>query len=49
MTRFADLNVDQDILDALTTKGIEDSFPIQEQTIPLSLPGQDVIGQAKTG
>ena len=38
VTRFADLNVDQDILDALTTKGIEDSFPIQEQTIPLSLP-----------
>ncbi|OCG75565.1 DEAD/DEAH box helicase [Microbacterium sediminis] len=49
MTAFADLGVDQDIIDALTAKGIADAFPIQEQTIPLSLPGQDVIGQAKTG
>ncbi|WP_040164998.1 DEAD/DEAH box helicase [Microbacterium gorillae] len=49
MTSFADLGVDQDILDALAAKGIVDAFPIQEQTIPLSLPGQDVIGQAKTG
>ncbi|CAI9386652.1 DEAD/DEAH box helicase [Microbacterium sp. T2.11-28] len=49
MTTFADLGVDQDIVDALTTKGIVDAFPIQEQTIPLGLPGQDIIGQAKTG
>ena len=39
MTTFADLGVDQDILDALAHKGIVDAFPIQEQTIPLSLPG----------
>ncbi|MGO3320751.1 MAG: DEAD/DEAH box helicase, partial [Microbacterium gubbeenense] len=49
MTAFADLAIDQDILDQLAAKGIEDAFPIQEQTIPISLPGQDVIGQAKTG
>jgi len=49
MTAFADLGIDQDILDQLVAKGIEDAFPIQEQTIPISLPGQDVIGQAKTG
>lgn len=49
MTLFSDLKIDQDIVDALTAKGIETAFPIQEQTIPLSLPGQDVIGQAKTG
>ncbi|WP_308493633.1 DEAD/DEAH box helicase [Microbacterium terrisoli] len=49
MTTFADLGVDQDIIDALSARGITDSFPIQEQTIPLSLPGQDIIGQAKTG
>ena len=49
MTTFAELGVDQDIVDALTTKGIVDAFPIQEQTIPLGLPGQDIIGQAKTG
>ena len=49
MTRFADLSIEHDIIEALASKGIEDAFPIQEQTIPLSLPGQDVIGQAKTG
>jgi superfamily II DNA/RNA helicase len=49
VTTFAELGVDQDIVDALASKGIVDSFPIQEQTIPLSLPGQDIIGQAKTG
>ncbi|WP_307295728.1 DEAD/DEAH box helicase [Microbacterium natoriense] len=49
MTTFADLGIDQDIIDALASKGIVDAFPIQEQTIPLGLPGQDIIGQAKTG
>jgi len=49
VTTFADLGVDQDIVEALAAKGIVDSFPIQEQTIPLGLPGQDIIGQAKTG
>ncbi|WP_141918682.1 DEAD/DEAH box helicase [Klugiella xanthotipulae] len=37
------------MVDALATKGISDAFPIQEQTIPLALTGQDIIGQAKTG
>lgn len=49
MTSFAELGVDQDIVDALSERGIVDAFPIQEQTIPLGLPGQDIIGQAKTG
>lgn len=49
MTTFADLGIDQDIVEALAAKGIVDAFPIQEQTIPLGLPGQDIIGQAKTG
>lgn len=49
LTTFADLGVDQDIVEALASKGIIDAFPIQEQTIPLGLPGQDIIGQAKTG
>jgi superfamily II DNA/RNA helicase len=49
MTTFADLGVDQDIVETLAAKGIVDTFPIQEQTIPLGLPGQDIIGQAKTG
>ncbi|WP_394358279.1 DEAD/DEAH box helicase [Leucobacter tenebrionis] len=37
------------MVDALTEKGITEAFPIQEQTIPLALTGQDIIGQAKTG
>jgi superfamily II DNA/RNA helicase len=45
---FADLNIDADIIEALASKGIVDPFPIQEQTIPLALGGQDIIGQAKT-
>lgn len=49
MTTFAELGVDQDIVDVLAARGIIDAFPIQEQTIPLGLPGQDIIGQAKTG
>jgi superfamily II DNA/RNA helicase len=46
---FADLGVDQDMVDALATHNIIEPFPIQEQTIPLGLSGQDMIGQAKTG
>lgn len=49
MTTFADMGIDADIVEALAEKGIVDAFPIQEQTIPLGLPGQDIIGQAKTG
>ncbi|MFT4137265.1 DEAD/DEAH box helicase [Microbacterium sp.] len=49
MTTFVELGVDQDIVDSLAARGIVDAFPIQEQTIPLGIPGQDIIGQAKTG
>ncbi len=37
------------MVDALATKGIIEPFPIQVQTIPMGLGGQDIIGQAKTG
>jgi superfamily II DNA/RNA helicase len=46
---FIDLGIEPDIAQALTDKGINEPFPIQEQTIPLALSGQDIIGQAKTG
>jgi superfamily II DNA/RNA helicase len=46
---FTDLQIDQDMVDALAAKGIVEPFPIQTQTIPLALAGQDIIGQAKTG
>lgn len=46
---FEDLGIAPDICEALATRGIREPFPIQEQTIPLALSGQDIIGQAKTG
>ncbi len=46
---FSDLSIDQDMVDALVAHGIVEPFPIQTQTIPLGLAGQDIIGQAKTG
>ncbi|MCU1636314.1 MAG: helicase [Cryobacterium sp.] len=46
---FSELKIDQDMVDALAEKGIFEPFPIQTQTIPLALAGQDIIGQAKTG
>src|SRR3712207_9091445 len=46
---FSELNIEQDMVDALASKGILEPFPIQTQTIPLALTGQDIIGQAKTG
>ena len=47
--RFSDLGIDEDLVQALEDKGILEPFPIQEQTIPIALTGQDIIGQAKTG
>lgn len=49
VTTFTELGVDQDMVHALTATGITTAFPIQEQTIPLAISGQDIIGQAKTG
>ncbi len=37
------------MVEALRKEGIESPFPIQEQTIPVALSGQDIIGQARTG
>lgn len=37
------------MVDALSSAGIDSPFPIQEQTIPVALTGQDIIGQARTG
>ncbi|MEO6827013.1 MAG: DEAD/DEAH box helicase [Microbacteriaceae bacterium] len=46
---FTELTVENDMVEALAAKGIIEPFPIQTQTIPLALSGQDIIGQAKTG
>lgn len=47
--KFSELGLSQDILDAITTHGYVEATPIQEKTIPLTLAGRDVIGQAQTG
>jgi superfamily II DNA/RNA helicase len=46
---FSSLGIDDDILEALNSRGITDPFPIQQEAIPVALSGSDVIGQAKTG
>ncbi|MGR8823479.1 DEAD/DEAH box helicase [Leuconostoc citreum] len=49
MLKFSELGLSQDILDAIATHGYVEATPIQEKTIPLTLAGKDVIGQAQTG
>ena len=46
---FAELGAHPQVVRALSDQGIITAFPIQEQTLPLALNGQDLIGQAKTG
>lgn len=49
MTKFAELNLSPAILKAINRMGFEEATPIQAKTIPLSMQGKDVIGQAQTG
>lgn len=46
---FADLNISEDLLQAVTDMGFEKPSPIQAEAIPHILSGRDVIGQAQTG
>ncbi|KGI66902.1 DEAD/DEAH box helicase [Mycolicibacterium rufum] len=46
---FADLGVSQPVVDALTARGITSPFPIQQETLPDTLAGRDVLGRGKTG
>jgi superfamily II DNA/RNA helicase len=46
---FADLGVDDDVVETLASRGITDPFPIQSLAIPLAIKGHDLIGQARTG
>jgi len=49
ITTFADLALNKSLLKALDEVGYESPSPIQAQTIPLLLEGNDVLGQAQTG
>ncbi|WCJ48154.1 DEAD/DEAH box helicase [Levilactobacillus brevis] len=47
--KFKELGLSEDLLKAITSVGYEEATPIQAETIPMVLAGQDVIGQAQTG
>ncbi|AIG65002.1 DEAD/DEAH box helicase [Weissella tructae] len=47
--KFSELGLTKDLLTAIEKHGYEEATPIQEKTIPLTLDGKDVIGQAQTG
>ncbi|MDE6122585.1 MAG: DEAD/DEAH box helicase, partial [Duncaniella dubosii] len=47
--RFDELDLSDDILDALDAMRFDECTPIQEQAIPVILEGRDLIAVAQTG
>ena len=47
--KFADLNLDKNILSAVRSEGYESPTPIQAQAIPFALGGRDIMASAQTG
>jgi len=47
--RFSDFPIHEKVLSALDSKGFEFCTPIQAQTLPITLNGNDIAGQAQTG
>lgn len=48
-TRFSNLELSDVILQGLTEAGFINCTPIQDKSLPLSLRGKDIAGQAQTG
>ncbi len=48
-TRFKDFDIDPRLIKGLNEAGYEFCTPIQAQSIPISLTGKDVAGEAQTG
>ena len=48
-TTFADLELREELLGALTHLGYEEPTPIQREAIPPLIEGRDLLGQAATG
>ncbi|MFH1588195.1 MAG: DEAD/DEAH box helicase [Candidatus Diapherotrites archaeon] len=46
---FSELNLNENILNALHKKGFLEPSEIQEKVIPKALLGRDIVGKAKTG
>lgn len=47
--KFSELNLENNVLQALDAMNFKDCTPVQEQTIPVILEGKDLIGVAQTG
>ncbi|WP_082819425.1 DEAD/DEAH box helicase [Brevibacterium linens] len=48
-TSFSDLGVPAKLVDSLDREGKTQAFPIQQDTLPDTLAGRDVLGRGKTG
>ncbi|MCW8194399.1 ATP-dependent RNA helicase RhlB [Proteobacteria bacterium 005FR1] len=48
-TRFHDLDLPLEVMHAIADLGFEYCSPIQAQSLPYALNGQDVVGKAQTG
>src|SRR5699024_6811184 len=46
---FAELGVPKKLTDTLSREGKPSAFPIQQDTLPVTLAGRDVLGRGKTG
>jgi len=49
MLTFQDLNLKDEIIQAIDDLGFEEPTPIQKAAIPIMMTGEDIIGQAQTG
>lgn len=47
--KFSELNLSDNVLQALDAMNFEECTPVQEHTIPVILEGKDLIGVAQTG
>ncbi len=48
-TKFTDLGLNEGLIDGIKKLGFEQPSPIQAQTIPVALEGNDIIGLSQTG
>ncbi|WP_096155888.1 MULTISPECIES: DEAD/DEAH box helicase [Bacillus] len=49
MVLFKELGLSENLMKSVEKMGFEEATPIQAETIPVALQGNDVIGQAQTG
>ena len=47
--KFTELNLEDNVIEALDAMRFEECTPVQEHTIPILLEGKDLIGVAQTG